>query len=125
MCLDVRIDPRIATAILVAAQLLLRDTQAQSPQLLGAVTFEVTSVTDSGQYFLYGYRIVNPSSSRGGWPSWSSTFRRRLVQDTKSCRSLEISSRMVGATSITFPLAASPGSLGDAPNQGAPRLARR
>jgi hypothetical protein len=37
-----------------------------SPQILGAVSFEVTSVTDSGEYLVYQYRIVNPISSRGG-----------------------------------------------------------
>lgn len=38
---------------------------AQVPAL-GRVGFELTDVADSGNYFLYRYRIVNPSSSRGG-----------------------------------------------------------
>lgn len=67
MSLDARIPQRIAVAaILLAALLSWRDMPAQSARILGPVSFELTSVTDSAQYLVYQYRIVNPASSRGG-----------------------------------------------------------
>src|SRR5207245_7372927 len=56
-----------ASVALLAAQSAWDRAQSQSTRpILDAVRFEVTAVTDSAQYLLYEYRIVNPTSSRGG-----------------------------------------------------------
>lgn len=52
---------------LVVAQPFGRRALAQSPaRLLDQVVFELTSVEDSSQYFVYRYRIRNPVSSKSG-----------------------------------------------------------
>ncbi len=52
---------------LVVAQATLHPAEAQSTRrVLDNVRFDVAAVTDSAQYLLYEYRIVNPSSSHGG-----------------------------------------------------------
>lgn len=64
----------IQTAMVTACAALAigwRSAETQGRHILGPVRFDLEEVADSGSYFLYGYRIVNPSSSHGGVASIS------------------------------------------------------
>ena len=58
-------------AALVVVAVGLRGADAQTRPILGPVRFDLEKIADSGSYFLYSYRIVNPRSSRGGVASIS------------------------------------------------------